>query len=103
MVVKHLRVGTLVACVILQPACGLRAQTGPQTKPSDDQSKPASQLGDRGRALTLPAQKAAPARSDRYGDPLPDGAVQRLGTLRFRLPNGWGKPKLCPDGRTFIS
>ena len=26
MVVKHLRVGTLVACVILQSACGLRAQ-----------------------------------------------------------------------------
>jgi RNA polymerase sigma factor (sigma-70 family) len=48
--------------------------------PTDAVSQPAPARDDR------PADGKA-ARVDRFGDPLPDGAVARLGTLGFRAPN----------------
>ncbi|HEY7423541.1 MAG TPA: sigma-70 family RNA polymerase sigma factor [Gemmataceae bacterium] len=50
------------------------------------------------------AGKAKPVRVDDYGDPLPDGALRRLGTLRFR--HGGGNIHnllLTTDGKTLIS
>jgi WD40 repeat protein len=85
MVVMQLRTGIILAGLALLHGNDLCAEQG--LKPSNQAIQPVDSA----------------ARADRYGDPLPPGAVQRLGTLRFRLPNGWGKPKLCPDGRTFIS
>src|SRR5262249_12838591 len=42
---------------------------------------------------------ARPARLDAHGDALPEGAVARLGTLRFR-PEGYnGRSVLSPDGK----
>ncbi len=48
----------------------------------------------------VPAQGANPAGKDRYGDPLPEGALARLGPARFRLPL-WGGRHAClsPDGK----
>src|SRR5262249_20925301 len=49
---------------------------------------------------TPPSQgEPVQARTDLYGDPLPDGALTRLGTLRFR---GRG-PVFAPDGESFVT
>ena len=53
-------------------------------------------------ALALATELVPAWRTDRFGDPLPPGAVQRLGTRRHR--SGW--PFLSriylPDGRTLL-
>ena len=43
------------------------------------------------------------AAEDRLGDPLPEGAVQRLGTLRMRYSGGIGDMCYLPDGRGVIA
>ena len=41
-----------------------------------------------------------PERVDLYGDPLPTGAVGRMGTSRFRLGTRVGSVAFSPDGRS---
>jgi WD40 repeat protein len=47
-----------------------------------------------------PAQAKDEPRRDRYGDPLPMGAVARLGTLRFRAPGEIVALAFAPDNKT---
>src|SRR5262245_12719745 len=47
-----------------------------------------------------PAAKAKPARSDLHGDPLPQGAVVRLGTGRCHHPEVVRALAFSPDGKT---
>jgi WD40 repeat protein len=53
--------------------------------------------------LLFPALLVAdPMRRDRYGDPLPEGAIQRLGTARMQH-FGATRLTVAPDGKTLIT
>jgi hypothetical protein len=42
-------------------------------------------------------------RTDRYGDPLPAGAIARLGTVRWRLPRFGVDAMVVPDRKTLVT
>jgi RNA polymerase sigma factor (sigma-70 family) len=49
------------------------------------------------------AQVEKPARTDCYGDPLPEEAVSRLGTLRLRHGEFVRFVRFTPDGKTLVA
>jgi RNA polymerase sigma factor (sigma-70 family) len=51
---------------------------------------------------TVPERKTE-ARTDRFGDPLPHGAVSRLGTVRFNHGGRVFRFHITPDAKTIVS
>src|SRR5262245_38356268 len=70
-----------VALVAAQPACG--------------------QLP--GGRTQKPPESSKPARTDCYGDPLPPGAIARLGTMRLRHLIHANDVAFSPDGAVLAS
>jgi RNA polymerase sigma factor (sigma-70 family) len=93
-----------LACAVLGPALWLRAACALLT---------ALVIGTLAVTLTPAAAplavEAAPpddkpvARTDAVGDPLPDGALFRLGTLRLRHKNTTLAVAFAPDGKTLVA
>src|SRR5260370_20747056 len=56
-----------------------------------------------GQPTPLPPVEARAPRVDAFGDPLPDVAFARLGTVRFRQGNYIHAVAISPDGKTIAS
>ena len=78
-----------VPLVILPLLAFPQEPTGPQEPPPAEKQTPQE-------APTKP-------RLDLYGDPLPEGAVARMGTVRLFSPDGFDHILYSPDGRLIAS
>jgi RNA polymerase sigma factor (sigma-70 family) len=97
-----LRAVLLLACCTLAAWSGLTAYRLLAAPHRPDQKVAAPKSAGRSADRANPAPEAQP-RTDLFGDPLPESAVARLGTIRFR-PGGYVTSiDFTPDGKQLVS
>jgi len=99
--VKQLLVLVLMSCLLAGSAVLLMFQTagGSLTRFRQEEPFPAIQDPDQ-----PPPEKAEPPRQDTLGDPLPPGALARMGTARLREWSSSGRSAIfSPDGKLLVS
>jgi RNA polymerase sigma factor (sigma-70 family) len=84
----------LLTLGLVTAGVGARLYQAPEERPADPPAAPRA-----------PEEKPAPgmAAGDRLGDPLPEGALVRFGTTRFRHPGGISGADLAPDGKVIVT
>jgi RNA polymerase sigma factor (sigma-70 family) len=95
MAMAKLKTGLALA-LLMGAMTAAAAALMPGTKPADtpraEGAQPAPEKAER--------KEERPGRTDRHGDPLPDGAVARLGTVQRRAAGT--KLAMTPDGKSII-
>ncbi len=85
----------VVAASVAAAGIGIGVSTPVGADPPSQPTKPVT---------PPPAEVAQPGPAlDRYGDPLPDGAVARFGSIRFRHGRSLESIAYSPDGKTIAS
>jgi hypothetical protein len=95
----RLAVATLLALAVLAAGAGVVARPQAETQKSGEAAAAKRADAARAAASPLPQQPA----TDSLGDPLPAGALLRLGTLRFRPPSNVVDMALAPDEKTIVT
>src|SRR5262249_22194158 len=92
-------VALLLVLAVLATGAGLAIPL----KPEANQAAAAEDSGNaaEGPTSALP-DVAEPPRTDRLGDPLPAGAVARMGTHRLRYQGNANAVAFSPDGKTVV-
>jgi RNA polymerase sigma factor (sigma-70 family) len=96
---------TKVALALLLAAgvvAGVGALAQQESPASQRNEKQLAEPEARSKKVEPPNEKQQ-ARTDRYGDPLPDGALVRLGTLRWRAGSEVNALAYSPDGKTLAA
>ncbi len=93
---RGVAVGRIKAVVALLLGFGLVAASvaalAPRTSPAATEPAP--------KPLAVSGE---PARADLFGDPLPPGALVRMGTIHFRHGNYISQLEYAPDGKTLVA
>ncbi len=100
---SHAKLGLvlLLGATAAVAGAGALAWQGPAAKAPEARQEAASPPSPPEAVKEQPPEQAR-RRTDRYGDPLPEGAVARLGTLRLRHA-GLSDFVLLPGGQTVLS
>jgi RNA polymerase sigma factor (sigma-70 family) len=88
----------LLAVGLLTTGAGLLAHRVLAQKPGESTAPVAP-----AQAAAQPRAATPAVRLDAYGDPLPEGALVRLGTTRLRHGGAVGFLRFTPDGKTLVA